>query len=197
LLLNRPTWPHHELLVTVPAALLAGIGAATALREIWHRVRSRDRQSLPLGPALVGVVALSSLLLTRLPDFLRDFNPRLPNLAAPSAESSAESLAERQIVALMADHAEETHWVYAENAMFAFQAGLSVPPPLAVLSRKRLETGSLTDAQVLEVLEAYKPELVLESRFFLPAAEEYMRLRNFTRLDSTPKYRLYLRKDSE
>jgi hypothetical protein len=96
----------------------------------------------------------------------------------------------------MADHAGETHWVYAENPMFPFQAGLAVPPPLAVLSSKRLQTGTLTDAQVLQTLEAFKPEMVIQSRFFLPAATEYMRLRNFTRIDETPKYRLYLRKDS-
>jgi 4-amino-4-deoxy-L-arabinose transferase-like glycosyltransferase len=192
LLFNRPTWPHHELLITVPAAVLAGIGAAAALRELWHRLRHGSSPGLPLAVALLGLAALGALLVTRLPAVLDEFDLRLPNLTP----YPADGLSERQIVALMADHADETQWVYAENPMFPFQAGLAVPPPLAVLSSKRLATGTLTDDQILKVLEEFKPEIVMQSRFFLPAAEEYMRLRNFTRIDETPKYRLYLRKDS-
>jgi hypothetical protein len=38
--------------------------------------------------------------------------------------------------------------------------------------------------------------MVLNARFSLPAVEEYMRTRNFTRIDETTKYRLYLRSPS-
>jgi hypothetical protein len=192
LLFNRPTWPHHELLVTVPAAVLAGIGAGVALRETWHFLRRGGRNARPQVASLLALAAMVALLYTRGPDVLKDFDLRLPNFTPPAPDT----IPERQIVALMADHADETHWVFAESPMFAFQAGLLMPPPLAVLTQKRLDTGALTEAQILQVLEAYKPEIVVQSRFFLPAAREYMRRRNFARLDSTMDYRLWVQKVS-
>jgi hypothetical protein len=38
--------------------------------------------------------------------------------------------------------------------------------------------------------------MILNSRFGLPAVDEYRRTRNFTRIDQTLKYRLYFRQPS-
>jgi hypothetical protein len=96
----------------------------------------------------------------------------------------------------MSDHAQETNWVFTDRPMFAFLAKLPVPPFLAVLSSKRLLSGELTQAEILQVLETYKPEMVLSGRFDIPAAQEYMSRRNFRRIDSTLRYRLYFRPKS-
>jgi hypothetical protein len=130
-----------------------------------------------------------------LPPLLRELDPNFPNLNPPRPDVLARDAQERQIVALMADHAAETRWVYTDRPMFAFAAGLPVPPYLAVLSSKRLETGALTEEAIRAVLEEYKPELVFAARFEVDAVEDYMRRRNFIRIDSSPRYRLYLRRD--
>ena len=193
LVFNRPTWPHHQLLVTVPSALLAAIAAGEAVNEIKPRTRSspwRPRLALTLASLVVVLVVLA----VRIPPVLREFNSAWPNLVyPPSKEVQAREAQERQIVALMSDHRAETNWVYTDRPMFAFAAGLSVPPYLAVLSSKRVLTGQLTEDEILATLETYKPELILATRFDLPVVREYMNPRNFRRLDSTLRYRLYFR----
>jgi len=192
LLVNRPTWPHQQLLITVPTAILAGIGAGTAIRDLLARLRSRPSTSSGLPVALISVVASLAFVAARAPATLREFDLDLPNLKS----SPSTNLQERQIVALMSDHAQETDWVFTDRPMFAFLAKLPVPPFLAVLSSKRILSGELTQAEILEVLEAYKPEMVLAARFDVPAAREYMSRRNFRRIDETPFYRLYFRPKS-
>jgi hypothetical protein len=79
--------------------------------------------------------------------------------------------------------------------MFAFRANLPVPPYLAVMSKKRIAAGVLTDDQIFEILVEYKPEQVFQERIDLPAVQEYMSIRNFRRIDSTNKFRLFVRND--
>jgi hypothetical protein len=71
-----------------------------------------------------------------------------------------------------------------------------VPPFLAVFSSKRLQTGELSDADILSTLEAYQPEMILRGRFDLPIVDEFMRTRNYRRIDESYHYRLYLRQGS-
>jgi 4-amino-4-deoxy-L-arabinose transferase-like glycosyltransferase len=189
LLFNRPTWPHQQLLITVPAAILAAIGAGTAIRDLVTRLRSRPSSSSGLPVTLISLAAALVFVATRGPATLDEFDLDLPNLKT----SPSTNLQERQIVALMSDHAQETRWVFTDRPMFAFLAKLPVPPFLAVLSSKRLLSGELTQMEILEELVAYKPEMVLAGRFDVPAAREYMRRRNFRRIDETPFYRLYFR----
>jgi hypothetical protein len=189
LLFNRPTWPHQQILVTVPAAMLAAIGAGTAIRDLLARLRSRPSSSTGMPVALFSVAASLVFIAARGPATLDEFDLDLPNLKV----SPSTNLQERQIVARMSDHAQETNWVFTDRPMFAFLAKLPVPPFLAVFSSKRILSGELTQAEILEVLEAYKPEMVLGGRFDVPAAREYMSRRNFHRIDETPFYRLYFR----
>jgi len=191
LLVNRPTWPHQQLLVTVPTAMLAAIGAGTAMRDLQARLRSRPSSFSGLPLALICVAASLVFVGARGPATVDEFDFDFPNLRI----SPSTNLQERQIVALMSDHAQETNWVFTDRPMFAFLAKLPVPPYLAVLSSKRLLSGELTQAEILEVLEAYKPEMVLAARFDVPAAREYMSRRNFRRIDETPFYRLYFRRN--
>ena len=192
LLVNRPTWPHQQLLITVPTAILAAIGAGTAIRDLLARLRSQPSRPSSLLVALISIAASLAFVAAQGPASLREFDLELPNLkVAPST-----NLPERQLVALMSDHAQETNWVFTDRPMFAFLTKLPVPPFLAVLSSKRLLSGELTQAEILQVLETYKPEMVLSGRFDIPAAQEYMSRRNFRRIDSTLRYRLYFRPKS-
>ena len=196
LLANHPTWPHHQLLVTVPAALLAAAGVGAAFADL----SARSRSSLPRSRWAVGLASLAvavAVLVLRAPPVWRELDASLPNLSSrPSPAVVVRESQEREIVALMSDHAGEARWVFTDRPMFAFASGLSVPPVLAVLSSKRLITGQLTETEILEALETYKPELILAARFDLPVVQEYMRTRNYRRIDSTLRYRLYFRPDS-
>jgi hypothetical protein len=79
--------------------------------------------------------------------------------------------------------------------MFAFRTQLPVPPYLAVLSKKRIAAGVLTEHQILEILVEYEPEQVFSGRLDLPVIQEYLATRNYDRIDSSAQYRLNVRED--
>jgi hypothetical protein len=66
---------------------------------------------------------------------------------------------------LMTDAEEAPGWVFTDRPFYAAQAGLLVPPPIAVLSRKRLESGIIGPERLREVLRDYRPSYVLLERF--------------------------------
>ena len=189
LVINQPTWYHHQLLLTVPAALLAAIAVGASIDDVrflrpdWPRAR---RWALGLGSLGVFLV----FLVIRLPGTAEGLDPRLPNLSGPGTDEEDE----RSLLAAINDHASQTQWFYTDRPIFAFLADIPVPPNLAVISQKRLFTGGLTEQEVAATLDTYAPEMVLNSRFGLSAVAEYMRTRNFTRIDETIKYRLYFRR---
>jgi len=86
----------------------------------------------------------------------------------PDAEDEAEDAA---IVARVRAFAPITRWFVTDAPMVAFRAGMITPPELAVISRKRLLTSELTEAQVLRVVNERHPELVYLTRFHWPSVE--------------------------
>jgi len=74
-----------------------------------------------------------------------------------------ERVADNPIVTQMRAHASGTHWVYVPfgNEIYPFQAGLPMPPELAVVTLKRFWSGQITDAQILELCQRYHPEQIL------------------------------------
>jgi hypothetical protein len=185
---NAATWYHHQLLVTVPAAILAAIALGEALTRLFPpRSLGWRGGALPLATLVLG----AGFLFSRVPPTLAQFDLRLPNLN----DLDRDEFHDREIVGLIWRYAPHTEWIFTDRPMFAFRTQLRVPPFLAVLTQKRLETGALTDEQILAVLEEYRPEQILSARFRLPVIQEYMRTRNFRRVDSHSWYRLYVRVD--
>jgi hypothetical protein len=123
---------------------------------------------------------------TSLPPAIQQFELKLPNLRAQPVEYSEDE----EILALMSEYAHLTNWVYTDRPMFAFRTQLPVPPHLAVLSKKRIAAGVLTEDQILEILVEYEPEQVLSGRLDLPVIQEYLSTRNYDRIDSSTQYRL-------
>ena len=64
-----------------------------------------------------------------------------------------------------AAQASRDEWIFTDHPFYAFQAGLAVPPEIAVLSRKSLETGIITQEMLAQVLRDYEPHFVLFERF--------------------------------
>jgi hypothetical protein len=131
------------------------------------------------------------VIATRLPPTLKQLDLKLPNFGGVSTEDPDKYL----IVASMRNYASQTNWVYTDRPMFAFRAQLPVPPNLAVISKKRIAAGALTEDQILETLVEYKPEQIFTDRFDLPVIQEYMSRRDFRRVDSSKMFRLYIRSD--
>ena len=94
----------------------------------------------------------------------------------------------------MTQYAPETQWVVTDRPMYAFRAGLLVPPNLAAISRKRLTTGALTEQQVLDTIRERRPEQVLLTRFKWPSITKYLK-EHYRVLYSQDGRTLYLRSD--
>ena len=156
-----PLWYHQVLLLTIPAALLAAIGAGEAIRSGVRAVRERKIEWS------AGVLALASLgvfawvLAGRLPGIYPQFT-RQPVFARTldTLDTRDEKLVER-----IKMYAPRTNWIVTDVPMYAFRAGLPVPPGLTVFTNKRIQTGELTEAQVQQVITDYQPALVLLGRF--------------------------------
>ncbi|WP_278751196.1 hypothetical protein [Fischerella thermalis] len=58
-----------------------------------------------------------------------------------------------------------TNWVFTDNPMYAFYNDLIVPPEIAVISYKRINSGDLTFTKMLAILNKYHPEQVILTRW--------------------------------
>jgi hypothetical protein len=62
------------------------------------------------------------------------------------------------LLAKMKQFAPNTRWVYSQRVIYPFQAGLPVPPEIAVVVLKRYWSGQITPEQIVEVCRRYQPE---------------------------------------
>ncbi len=191
LFINVPFWHHQQLLVTVPAAILAGIAIGDGLSRLQKILQLRERNVIGIAMGIFIWAIAVTFTFYRLPSTVQQFDFKLPNLRAQPVEYSEDG----EILALMADYAHLTNWVYTDRPMFAFRTQLSVPPHLAVLSKKRIAAGVLTEDQILEILVEYEPEQVLSGRLDLPVIQEYLSSRAYDRIDSSAHYRLNVLED--
>ncbi len=186
---HRPVWYHHQLLVTFPAALLAGIAAGEGLLLITWLLR---RSKLPLLRRLLAFAALAGFAL-----LLADRTPRVvPDMVRPPYFAAADHAPwpEQMFLVKMSNHAPETRWVVTNLPMYAFRVGLPVTPFLAVMSEKRLSTGELSEEQIIQIVDEVNPEQVLIGRRSFPELEAYLE-QDYRLLYSRGKRLLYLRRD--
>jgi hypothetical protein len=172
LLLNHtPVWWHHQLLISVPATILAGITVgeiAPTVPKLIEWGQFKDTRGLIQLAGLIGLFFF--VFSVRVPGGLENFNP-IPSLTTTGLNLGMER---EKILADMIRHAPETNWVVTDLPMYAFRARLSVPPNLAVFSQKRFLTGNLTTQEVIDTIQEYQPEQILLGRQTYPVIEEYL-----------------------
>ena len=186
LYVNVPFWHHQQLLVTIPAAILAAIAIGEGLSELQKSLQQRKRNGLGIAVGVFIWVLAVIYMATSLPPAVQQLDLKFPNLRAQALEITEDE----EILALMSEYAHITNWVYTDRPMFAFRTQLPVPPYLAVLWKKRIAAGVLMEDQILEILVEYEPEQVLSGRLDLPVIQEYLSTRKYDRIDSSTHYLL-------
>lgn len=73
----------------------------------------------------------------------------------------AATVGDNPVIEAMSRYREQTRWFYSRDPKYGFHARLAVPPEVAVLPRKRFETGQIDYARILQYLRHYRPEQVL------------------------------------
>jgi len=184
---HAPVWYHHQHFVSIPAAMLGAIAVGEAARKIPELIRSRAFLNLRWLLILLAVAGLGAALGTRARLTYHSFI--LPAfLVPPEAPSEGREL---PFLTEMGGRADKTEWAVTDLPMYAFRAGLSVPPTLAAITDKRLASGELTQEQIIQVIEEYKPEQVLLGRFNLPLVEAYLK-EDYRRIYQWGRKTLYL-----
>jgi len=168
----RPVWVHHQLLVTIPAAMLAALPVYEAVAWLVKKFTSLrpeiNARNLLLAGALLGLAIY--LFTWRVPETLR-----LASLKPVSPLAGFDlSKAQENVLVQVNKYAPQTRWIATDLPTYGFVAGLPVPPELAVMSMKRIETGDLTQDDILQTILAYRPEQVLLGRRDYPQVEVYL-----------------------
>jgi hypothetical protein len=185
-----PVFYHHQLLITVPAAMMAAAAVSDGILSLVHARGTADfiRFQTLLGVgALIGLVLVSSHYLPALKKELTD-SPRLSNFSLRATSGKLK------VIRVMNKYAEQTNWIVTDMPMYAFRVHKPVPPILATFSSKRLATGSLTEADILAAMREYRPEQVLMARFVIPSLESYLQ-ENYRLILSVEYFRLFNRND--
>jgi 4-amino-4-deoxy-L-arabinose transferase-like glycosyltransferase len=150
---HRPWWSYYYLHFAVPLAWLSGYGMAELLRIAWAMPADR---TLWMRLQTYGGIGLASLLLALVAAYGGD---RL--IAEVERIRELPRVEESALVAKMRQYADRTRWVYAQQNIYAFHAGLTVVPELAVLPRKRFWSGQITNEQIWATVKRYRPEQLL------------------------------------
>jgi 4-amino-4-deoxy-L-arabinose transferase-like glycosyltransferase len=185
-----PVLYHHQLLITIPAAMLAAAAVGEGLLAL---IRLRKPSDLIRPQTILGAGVLIGFILV-----FANYAPELDNELRDSPQISGFSLkaaaGKVKVIRTMNEYIDQTNWIVTDVPMYAFLVHRPVPPILATFSRKRLATGSLTDEDILAAMRAYRPEQVLMARFIIPALEAYLQ-ENYTLILSPLDLRLFIRND--
>jgi 4-amino-4-deoxy-L-arabinose transferase-like glycosyltransferase len=190
LLALKPVWYHHQLLITIPAAIFAAVAAG----ETFHAILDRLRRQLELRQNRILIAgSLVSLVLVgafRVPDTYTFFRQQA------NADATQRHPFEDKLLKKIDQYAPQTNWMLTDSPMFAFRSGVKVPPNLVVISWKRLAAGDLNEKEILNSLLTLKPEQVLFTRFQFNALNKYLADNYDLVLEREDnKTRLYIRKD--
>jgi 4-amino-4-deoxy-L-arabinose transferase-like glycosyltransferase len=185
-----PVFYHHQLLITIPVAMLAAAGVSEGILALVH-LRSPSHfirfQTIFGAGALIGFVMVYAHYLPVLNRELLDS----PRISGFSLRTTPWRL---RVISTMNEYIDRTHWIVTDVPMYAFRVHRPVPPNLATFSGKRLATGSLTEEDILAAMREYHPEQVLMGRFTIPALEAHLQ-ENYTLVLTEEFFRLFIRND--
>ncbi len=155
---HRPLWYHHIMLLTMPLIWLGAFSLeawAQAVKRLCHQPPPRQlRRAIFLGST---AIALCAILFY----YPSPLTQRLDQASSLYRPLYIWEIAQQ----LRIDAQLEPGFVFTDRPFYAFQAGLPVAPPIAAISRKRLESGNITEADMLAVLDTYEPQYVILERF--------------------------------
>ncbi|MEM7128064.1 MAG: glycosyltransferase family 39 protein [Chloroflexota bacterium] len=170
--IHRPLWYHHVLYLTVPLVWLCAYGIEAWIRAVGRISIRRDSPPslvafallLLLGGAFTGIIVL----------YPKPIPSRVTEQFAFSQPYTTPVIVEKLIADSATLPSEQPNWLFTDRPYYAFLANRLTPPELAVISRKRLTTGTLTPQMMLDVLVTYQPEAILLERFTYDLSPELM-----------------------
>lgn len=155
---HRPLWYHHIMLLTIPMAWLCAF-SLYAWSKLFDQLAGKTIPQRLWRTALLATTA--SALCVALLNYPSPLAARLDEQAKLYRPLYIWEMVQK----LQTDAQAEQGFVFTDRPFYAFQAGLPVTPPIAAISRKRMQSGILTHEDMLNALTKYKPEYVILQRF--------------------------------
>lgn len=152
LLFHKPIWYHHYHLISIPICWLAAYAIASLLdllSQNWHaNLKSFFRSFNSIKLLIISLISIIFVLLI---------------FATPPITKGSPPK-DLQLLKLVVKYKKSTNWVFTDRPIYAFYANLPVPPEIAVISSKRINSGKLTNQEMLAILKKYRPEQIVIAR---------------------------------
>jgi len=179
---HHPVWMHHYLYISIPLAWLAALTCSEMVAAFGRHHAGGTGLITGAGAALVLLWYLALV------------PAKVDRIKTQLAWSARLDL---KTVQLMKSYAADTKWVVTDRPVYPFLAGLSVPPKVAYISRKRI-LSEKTGADLLrQAIMEYEPRQILFSRFdWLNAALQPLLAEQYTKVHEQGRVRLYVRNNS-
>jgi hypothetical protein len=175
LLNHNPVWWHHQLLVTVPTAMLAGFGVSSIFK--WFTEFNQDQSWKLKVLVFCGALIIGAFLNQHVRVLTNEFGNRIPSFRSYGLDPESGDM---QILSKMTSLAQDGTLIVTDMPIFAVRAKMLVPVELAWVSTKRFKTGLISEQDFIDVIEREKPALVLIARYHLGDVRHY--------LESNPNY---------
>lgn len=161
---HAPIWYHHVPLVMIPVALLAGVAIGSIVPT------TRRGWSLPRTAGAVGTVVLRLAAVACAISVIVGIPGEYGKYASSRQLGGMVEYAprDRYLTAVMKQYAQHSKWVFSDRQIYAFAAGLPVPPELSVTSRKRLLTTKMSNEDIVDILRKYSPDQVVMGGWRMP-----------------------------
>ncbi|MEW5856171.1 MAG: glycosyltransferase family 39 protein [Cyanobacteriota bacterium] len=149
LLKHKPVWYHYYPLLAIPICWLAGYGVALAI-NLFPKGWNSNLKSLNFKKLIFPFLAIAILIVS---------------MIAIPAKPKGRPPKSLEVMNLVLKHKDSTQWIFTDRPIYAFYAGLPVPPEIAVMSDKRFKSGNLTFDDMIAVLKNYRPEQIVLARW--------------------------------
>lgn len=185
---HAPVWWHQKLLFTIPIAFLAACAIGEVIK--WIPKFFRSKNILSVRGLIIIIVAILAIASVKNQTFRIVW--KMKKRACPTTKTKNDY----KFLSKMKEYASKTKWVITDRPIYAFRAGLSVPPYLAVISKKRLNTNVLTYDKIFKILRDLKPKQVFLTYKGYPDYMIAYLEENYRLVHSKSRKKLYILKET-
>lgn len=188
---HRPVWYHQVLLLHIPAIVMVGYAMGEIVTTVMRRGSSYLRFNWRIILALFTVAIFYAAILL-IGEQTKTTAKEIKSWQTACNSTVQSTSLDRQFLNEIEQFGSQTNWIITDSPIFAFRAGIAVPPATAVLSRKQLETGNITEAELIDIIERYQPEQIFFKRFDWSQVSNFLD-RDYQLVKQTNNFRLYVR----
>ncbi|MEM8722864.1 MAG: glycosyltransferase family 39 protein [Cyanobacteria bacterium P01_G01_bin.39] len=195
LLINhRPIWYHQVLLLQVPAIIMVGYALGNIITTAVHSGRTYFRFNFRIILTFFTTVVFYCAILL-IGEQTKTTSKEINYLSKACNSDIISTSHDQQFLTAIEQSSQHSDWLVTDSPIFAFRAGMPVPPQTAVLSRKQLETGNITEEQLIEIIKQYQPHQILFKRFEWSSVVDFLQ-QDYRLQRQQDNFRLYVKAEA-